>query len=176
MVISIISSPYSASSRFQMDIADEKKEFNSQCGLCSNTTFTTPEQFAKYVVTFSRLFTNFPSEKHEYKCISSCSSHLRSAHCSREGGSFVCLYGENQVCSSLPVEGISDIDYEQHIYNHHVFIFNNHQHHKRKSSSMSSIYSLNMISEKWDVYSASQNLAAVLNNPNKMKQVSKVLP
>ena len=99
-------------------------------------------------------------------------SHLRSVHCSQEGGSFVCLYGENQVCSSLPVEGISDTDYEQHIYKHHVFITNNHQHHKRKSSSMSSIYSLNVNSEKWDVYSASQNLAAVLNNPNKIKQVS----
>lgn len=29
------------------------------------------------------------------------------------------------------------------------------------------------VDEKWNVYSASQNLAAVLNNPNKIKQVKR---
>ncbi len=98
-------------------------------------------------------------------------SHLRSSHCSREGGSFVCLYGENHVCSSLPVEGISDADYEQHIYKHHVFVRNKYRRHKRQASTMSSVSDISTDNDKWNVYSASQNLAAVLNNPNKMKQV-----
>lgn len=97
-------------------------------------------------------------------------SHLRNHHCSREGGSFVCLYGENRVCSSLPVEGVSDSDYERHIYKHHIFDRNKYQRHKRQASIMSTS-SDQSLDEKWNVYSASQNLAAVLNNPNKIKQV-----
>lgn len=46
--------------------------------------------------------------------------HLRSEHCSKEGGSFVCRYGWNGVCPSLPVEGVSDADYEDHVEKHHV--------------------------------------------------------
>lgn len=98
-------------------------------------------------------------------------SHLRVNHCSQEGGSFVCLYGENKVCSSLPVEGISDADYEQHIYKHHVFVKNKYRRHKRQTSTISSLSDASGDQDKWNVYSASQNLAAVLNNPRKMKQV-----
>lgn len=100
-------------------------------------------------------------------------SHLRSSHCSQEGGSFVCLYGDNHVCSSLPVEGISDADYEQHIYKHHVFIKNIYERLKGISSGISSFSDAMVDSDKWNVYSASQNLAAVLNNPNKIKQVKR---
>ena len=46
--------------------------------------------------------------------------HLRDNHCSQEGGSFVCHYGYNGVCSSLPVEGVSDKDYEDHVLKHHT--------------------------------------------------------
>lgn len=46
--------------------------------------------------------------------------HLRDYHCTREGGSFVCRYGLNGVCPSLPVEGVSDRDYEDHIIRDHV--------------------------------------------------------
>ena len=46
--------------------------------------------------------------------------HLRSEHCTKEGGSFVCRYGRNGVCPSLPVEGVSDVDYEAHVEKHHV--------------------------------------------------------
>jgi vacuolar protein sorting-associated protein 54 len=46
--------------------------------------------------------------------------HLRSEHCTKEGGSFVCRYGRNGVCQSLPVEGVSDVDYEAHVQKHHV--------------------------------------------------------
>ena len=46
--------------------------------------------------------------------------HLRDYHCTKEGGSFVCKYGKNGVCPSLPVEGVSDRDYEDHVARDHV--------------------------------------------------------
>jgi hypothetical protein len=46
--------------------------------------------------------------------------HLRTQHCSKEGGSFVCRYGLNGVCQTLPVEGVSDEDYEKHIRKCHL--------------------------------------------------------
>lgn len=46
--------------------------------------------------------------------------HLRDYHCTKEGGSFVCRYGPNGVCPSLPVEGVSDQDYEDHVARDHV--------------------------------------------------------
>lgn len=46
--------------------------------------------------------------------------HLRRQHCAKEGGSFVCRYGRNRVCPSLPVEGVSDKDYEAHVEKHHM--------------------------------------------------------
>lgn len=45
---------------------------------------------------------------------------MRDNHCSQEGGSFVCRYGYNGVCTSLPVEGVSDKDYEDHVMKHHT--------------------------------------------------------
>jgi len=48
--------------------------------------------------------------------------HLRDFHCTREGGSFVCLYGLNGVCPSLPVDGVSDRDYEDHIVRDHAAV------------------------------------------------------
>jgi len=51
----------------------------------------------------------------------SCFRHLRTEHCTVEGGSFVCRYGYNSVCNSLPVEGVSDLDYADHIMKHHAF-------------------------------------------------------
>ena len=46
--------------------------------------------------------------------------HLRQYHATKEGGSFVCHYGVNGVCPSLPLEGVSDRDYENHVRKHHV--------------------------------------------------------
>jgi vacuolar protein sorting-associated protein 54 len=46
--------------------------------------------------------------------------HLRDYHCTREGGSYVCHYGLNGVCPSLPVEGVSDRDYEDHVAKDHA--------------------------------------------------------
>nr|CDJ82287.1 Vacuolar protein sorting-associated protein 54 [Haemonchus contortus] len=41
--------------------------------------------------------------------------HLRVVHATKEGGSYICHYGENNVCQKLPLEGVSDDDYETHI-------------------------------------------------------------
>lgn len=100
--------------------------------------------------------------------------HLRHKHCTQEGGSFVCRYGDNKVCCTLPVEGVSDADYEQHVYKHHAFSTPNVKIRKYSGASVSSNHSRSQSSdgyEKWTIYSASQNLPAVLNDPGKGKQV-----
>ncbi|XP_075224349.1 VPS54 subunit of GARP complex scat isoform X2 [Lycorma delicatula] len=99
--------------------------------------------------------------------------HLRQKHCTQEGGSFVCRYGDNKVCCTLPVEGVSDADYEQHVYKHHAFSGPNNKARKVSSASMASNHSRAQSSdgsEKWTIFSASQNLPAVLNDPTKGKQ------
>ena len=100
--------------------------------------------------------------------------HLRDRHCTREGGSYVCRYGYNGVCSSLPVEGVSDEDYEEHLYKHHVFPNHSAVRRGRKLMSQPMNNQPNVVADgqQWTVYSASQNLAGVLNDPNRGKQVS----
>ncbi|XP_017875868.1 vacuolar protein sorting-associated protein 54 [Ceratina calcarata] len=93
-----------------------------------------------------------------FKQIEDFIRHLRDQHCSREGGSFVCLYGYNGVCISLPVEGVSDKDYVAHATKHATM-----QQHKSNGD-------LSEPSSSWTVYSAAQNLPAVLNDPFKGKQ------
>lgn len=67
-----------------------------RCSLCVDHAFKTPQDF--------RL-------------------HLRKNHCKKEGGSYVCCYGNNNICGSLPLEGVSDQDYEFHVVKHHVLTF-----------------------------------------------------
>lgn len=100
------------------------------------------ESFADDVAEFSLFF-------------SSRFRHLRERHCSIEGGSFVCRYGYNGVCSSLPVDGISAKDYDAHIQKYHV-----------------GGGAIKEVAEVWSVFSNSpaQNLPAVLNDPSKGKQ------
>ncbi|XP_043257225.1 vacuolar protein sorting-associated protein 54 isoform X2 [Colletes gigas] len=102
------------------------------CEYCTNLTFKQIEDFVR---------------------------HLRDQHCSREGGSFVCLYGYNGVCTSLPVEGVSDKDYVAHATKHAAM------QQQRKSNGQ-----LSEPSSSWTMYSAAQNLPAVLNDPFKGKQ------
>ncbi|XP_055593083.1 vacuolar protein sorting-associated protein 54 [Uranotaenia lowii] len=80
--------------------------------------------------------------------------HLRQHHCTVEGGSYVCRYGYNGVCSSLPLDGVSDRDYEMHVHRCHV-------NQQQKESQI-----------KWSVFSAAQNLPAVLNDPSRSKQTN----
>ncbi|GAB0100118.1 Vacuolar protein sorting-associated protein 54 [Sergentomyia squamirostris] len=88
-----------------------------------------------------------------FKSSSEFVKHLRERHCTREGGSFVCRYGNNGVCASLPLDGVSDRDYESHVNRYHV-----NQVMKNP--------------EQWSVFSAAQNLPAVLNDPNRSKQTT----
>lgn len=108
-------------------------------------------------------------------------SHLRDTHCSREGGSYVCRYGYNGVCSSLPVEGVSDEDYEDHVYRHHVFPNQSAikarrgNFRKLMSQQMSDQPNVVVVGQEWSIYSAAQNLPAVLNDPNRGKQVIELI-
>lgn len=56
------------------------------------------------------------------------------------------------MCSSLPLDGVNDKDYEAHVEKYHV------------SQSMKEI------EQKWSVFSAAQNLPAVLNDPSRGRQ------
>ena len=119
------------------------------------------------------------------------SRHLRERHCTREGGSYVCRYGQNGVCSSLPVDGVCDADYEDHVQRHHIgssrAVMRPLAGHssqaggiegRKMSGNLSRRVSYSdaphLVTEgsKWTVYSGSQNLPAVLNDPNRGKQVS----
>ncbi|XP_016838193.1 vacuolar protein sorting-associated protein 54 [Nasonia vitripennis] len=99
-----------------------------------------------------------------FKHIQDFIRHLRERHCSQEGGSFVCRYGYNGVCSSLPVEGVSDKDYVAHAVKHASM--QQQQQQQKKSNGQVAGAS----GSSWSVYSAAQNLPAVLNDPNKGKQ------
>lgn len=64
----------------------------------------------------------------------------------------MCRYGYNGVCSSLPLDGVNDKDYEAHVERYHL-----NQTTKE-------------IEQKWNVFSAAQNLPAVLNDPSRGRQ------
>uniref|UniRef100_T1GY92 Uncharacterized protein n=1 Tax=Megaselia scalaris TaxID=36166 RepID=T1GY92_MEGSC len=80
--------------------------------------------------------------------------HLRDSHCTKEGGSYVCRYGSNGVCNCLPLEGVSEPDYEAHVAKYHVNVVSKE------------------VPEEWSVYLAAQNLSAVLNDPIRGKQTN----
>ncbi|TDG44187.1 hypothetical protein AWZ03_009361 [Drosophila navojoa] len=90
--------------------------------------------------------------REHFKSVAEFINHLRTRHCTREGGSFVCRYGFNGVCASLPLDGVSDRDYDAHVAKYHV----NQQTRE--------------LPPEWGVYSAAQNLPAVLNDPQRGKQ------
>lgn len=113
--------------------------------------------------------------------------HLREYHCTKEGGSFVCHYGPNGVCPSLPVEGVSDQDYEDHVARDHVAADSmspastpaspDMREHRKFSTgrmslsssspltSSSSVPSLVQDQHRWTVYMSQVNLPAALNDP-----------
>ncbi|XP_067009961.2 vacuolar protein sorting-associated protein 54 [Anabrus simplex] len=110
----------------------------------------------------------------EFKAQQDFTRHLRERHCTREGGSFVCRYGYNGVCSSLPVEGVNDEDYEEHVYKHHVAVDSStrrgHLRQFMATHHSSETPSIVADGQQWTLYCASQNLPAVLNDPNRGKQ------
>lgn len=68
----------------------------------------------------------------------------------------MCRYGYNGVCASLPLDGVSDRDYETHVTKYHV-----NQLSKGPAAA-----------EQWSVFSSAQNLPAVLNDPSRGKQAN----
>lgn len=64
----------------------------------------------------------------------------------------MCKYGYNGVCSSLPLDGVSDKDYEAHVEKYHL------------------ISTMKEAEEKWNIFSAAQNLPAVINDPSRGRQ------
>lgn len=127
--------------------------------------------------------------------------HLREKHSVVEGGSFVCRYGYNSVCNSLPVEGVSDSDYFHHVVKHHALlpVIPRYERGKlpveelrgKKNDGNLFLLSPGDSSEtsgrkpsgsvgpaepalesdgRWTLFSAKQNLATVLNDPNRGKQ------
>uniref|UniRef100_A0A915KV91 Uncharacterized protein n=1 Tax=Romanomermis culicivorax TaxID=13658 RepID=A0A915KV91_ROMCU len=87
--------------------------------------------------------------------------HLRNVHCTKEGGSFVCKYGANNICQRLPFEGVSDGDYRDHVIKFHL---PEPQLTKPKKPKFvnDTLTSRNFI--------RAQNLAAVLNDPRKSRR------
>lgn len=63
----------------------------------------------------------------------------------------MCRYGYKGVCASLPLDGVSDRDYVEHVMNNHM--------NQTKE-----------VPEEWSIYMAAQNLPAVLNDPSRGKQ------
>ncbi|XP_064484279.1 vacuolar protein sorting-associated protein 54-like [Ornithodoros turicata] len=133
-----------------------------------------------------------PSKK-SFKSPDEFSDHLRQQHCSKEGGSFVCRYGKNDVCTSLPVEGVSDKDYEDHVLKHHVALHNDVSTSSKQNqvqswtpqveggsgsgdSSKGGVRSKRLFPDAvtphrpWTIYDCSQNLPAVLNDPRKSRR------
>ncbi|WAR19536.1 VPS54-like protein, partial [Mya arenaria] len=116
-------------------------------------------------------------EKINFKTPKDFCRHLRDFHCTREGGSYVCRYGRNGVCPSLPVDGVSDLDYEEHIMRDHV--------NQSAENTMSALQKLHTTprrpqppsepsvvedQHKWTVYKSKVNLPAALNDPRLLKR------
>ncbi|KAK7104655.1 hypothetical protein V1264_019335 [Littorina saxatilis] len=111
--------------------------------------------------------------------------HLRDFHCSKEGGSYVCRYGMNGVCPSLPLEGVSDRDYDDHVSRDHVYCDTGGARKKTTSQSsqdgrvhdghgplVSTNTDPNIVQDqyKWTIHNASVNLPALLNDPRLVRR------
>ncbi|KAG8190353.1 hypothetical protein JTE90_022002 [Oedothorax gibbosus] len=112
--------------------------------------------------------------------------HLRQNHCKKEGGSYVCCYGKHNICSSLPLEGVNDQDYEFHVVKHHVLTFTVDDDHSQEEKFVQNLRQKyahiftanesnnqpNVVEDKcqWTIYNSSQNLPAVLNDPRRLKR------
>ncbi|XP_075250280.1 vacuolar protein sorting-associated protein 54-like [Convolutriloba macropyga] len=100
--------------------------------------------------------------------------HLRELHCKKEGGSFTCHYGTNNLCQFLPLEGVSDRDYEQHVLKIHVKIPAEMTELDLApilpSNEAPSPPSVVADQQKWTYYKSSVNMPALLNDPAKGKQ------
>ncbi|VDD86917.1 unnamed protein product [Enterobius vermicularis] len=85
------------------------------------------------------------------------SRHLRNVHSVKEGGSYICRYGPNGICQTLPLEGVSDHDYEAHLRKYHV-----------NAGFKECCWSCFMQFTR-SIFSFTQNLASVLSDPSRSR-------
>ncbi|XP_014362475.2 vacuolar protein sorting-associated protein 54 [Papilio machaon] len=76
--------------------------------------------------------------------------HIQDKHSIKEGSIILCQYGQNGICSALQFGDLRKAGFKYHVREYHLYA---------KGGS-----------EDWTFYSSSQNLPAVLNDPNKGKQ------
>lgn len=76
--------------------------------------------------------------------------HLLQKHSYKEGSIILCQYGQNGICSSLQFGDLRKAGFRYHVREYHLYSEGT--------------------SDKWTFYSSSQNLPAVLNDPNRGKQ------
>lgn len=93
--------------------------------------------------------------------------HLRQVHCTKEGGSFICRYGPNGVCQTLPLEGVSDRDYEVHLRKYHTNVAVLDKKFALNAPSSEEIAST--MSKTFTVHSFTQNLSSVLADPKRSR-------
>ncbi|XP_033126648.1 vacuolar protein sorting-associated protein 54-like [Anneissia japonica] len=110
----------------------------------------------------------------QWKSPSEFALHLREKHCTKEGGSFVCRYGTHGICPSLPLEGVSDKDYEFHVARDHIadYDYTSKLNPELAQQSRMTNQTPSIVSDqlKWTFHSSSVNLPAVLNDPRKSRR------
>ncbi|KAL1243814.1 Vacuolar protein sorting-associated protein [Trichinella spiralis] len=120
------------------------------------------------------------SGRAEFKSAAEFIDHLRTMHCTKEGGSYICQYGPYNVCRSLPVEGVADKDYEEHIRKVHLpddgkeelaKLLQSMRFTENVSTSNQPSLVQDSIQPK-NVYSLAQNLSAALNDPRKPRHLT----
>ncbi|XP_013187838.1 vacuolar protein sorting-associated protein 54 [Amyelois transitella] len=76
--------------------------------------------------------------------------HIQDKHSIKEGSIILCQYGQNGICSALQFGDLRKAGFKYHVREYHLYAKD--------------------VSEDWTFYSSSQNLPAVLNDPNRGKQ------
>ncbi|CAA97331.2 Vacuolar protein sorting-associated protein 54 [Caenorhabditis elegans] len=113
--------------------------------------------------------------------------HIRQDHTTKEGGSFLCRYGEHGVCQKLPLEGVCDLDFEAHIRRCHTSsqpagysspTSSLVASYTEDSEETASLRSIRLTSDrdtptiekkKFTLHSFTQNLSAVLADPSRSR-------
>ncbi|GMT12288.1 hypothetical protein PFISCL1PPCAC_3585, partial [Pristionchus fissidentatus] len=113
---------------------------------------------------------SYCSSKTEYYDASEFGRHLRVAHSTKEGGSFVCKYGENGVCPHFPPEGVSDYDFEAHLRKFHTIA--DIALRPAESGGDRTTSSSEMERGNFTIHSCVVNLASALADPGKSRAES----
>lgn len=79
-----------------------------------------------------------------------CFRHIQEKHSIKEGSIILCQYGQNGICSALQFGDLRKAGFKYHVRQYHLY--------------------KNNVTDDWTFYSSSQNLPAVLNDPNRGKQ------